>query len=264
MNKIKGFTLIELLVVIAIIALLLSILVPAMNSVKELGKRLVCSNTLKTMCLANIIYTNEQNNAYLPIVYRTDEDKNGDGIVPEDVNWVSNEVFRAYTAFDQYETSSDYTMAKQFRCPSDIIAKDPKNAYMGVVLISYGYNFTDWGWGNSEYAGHKADELKRPGEKLAFIDAIDFWVDWPAADYKIGWDIVGQANVATYKEDYGLHGPTIYRHSDGANIGFYDGHVEYLKKQEIFIEDDYNANPKRPGMWVGNTAEYFRPARGRE
>jgi len=257
MKKIKGFTLIELLVVIAIIALLLSILTPALNMVKESGKRLVCSNTLKTLGLANSIYAVEQNNVYLPVVFSTNEDKDGDGVVPDDVSWVSNEVFRSYTAFDQYKTSSDYTIAEQFRCPSDIIAKDPKNAVQ-TVLISYGYNYTDWGWGNPEYAGHKATELKRPGEKLAFVDSIDWWVDWPAADYKIGWDLLGQATIQDYK-DIGLHGPTIYRHNEGVNVCFYDGHVEYLKKQEVFVEDDYyNADPKRPGMWVGNSAEYSK------
>jgi len=263
MNKIKGFTLIELLVVIAIIALLLSILAPALNSVKELGKRIVCSNTLKNMCLANIIYANEQNNYYVPVVFTSNFDKDGNG-EPDEVSWITNEVFRSYTAFDQYKTSSDYTLAKQFRCPSDIIAKDPKHAYMSVVLISYGYNYTDWGW-NSEYAGHKTTELKRPSEKLAFVDSNDWWVDWPAADYKLGWDVLGQATVEDYKlNDPPFHGPTIYRHSEGANVGFYDGHVEYLKKQEVFVEDDYNANPKRPGMWVGNMTEYLKRTGGRD
>jgi prepilin-type N-terminal cleavage/methylation domain-containing protein len=59
MNKRKGFTLIELLVVIAIIAILLAILMPALNRVKEQGKRMVCLNNLKQLALTWIMYADE-------------------------------------------------------------------------------------------------------------------------------------------------------------------------------------------------------------
>jgi prepilin-type N-terminal cleavage/methylation domain-containing protein len=46
MKRLKGFTLVELLVVIAIIAILLAILIPALASVKEKGKRIQCGYNL--------------------------------------------------------------------------------------------------------------------------------------------------------------------------------------------------------------------------
>ena len=65
----RGFTLIELLVVIAIIALLMSMLMPALSKVKEQAKAAICTSNLHQLGLAAKMWTEDNKG-----LFGTDED----------------------------------------------------------------------------------------------------------------------------------------------------------------------------------------------
>ncbi len=99
MHERRGFTLIELLVVIAVIALLMGILMPALQKAKEQGKKVVCKNNLKQVGISMNMYGSE-NDAKLPLNTRG--------------NWM----------WDISYSTTDYIIAtggdrRTFYCPTD-------------------------------------------------------------------------------------------------------------------------------------------------
>jgi prepilin-type N-terminal cleavage/methylation domain-containing protein/prepilin-type processing-associated H-X9-DG protein len=281
-RSVAGFTLVELLVVIAVIALLMAILLPALGKAREQAKKIICSNNQRTLMTANFAYANTFEGSFVPIsFYFVTTGRTG----YQSESWPNNDAFRRLIAIDTAKKQVEldlrdrkFIFPADYICPSDNVAKALMKDPAGIlqqdgVLCSYGYNATEFltsgGWFRraADYtvnpAGHKTLSLKRPSEKLAFTDSVDWWVGWGGADYTQGWDKHGQSGIKEYRHETPstasmtcrrIYGPVLYRHNEGALVAFYDGHVSYMNKKDVFILDNYNCPPApaKPGMWVGD------------
>jgi prepilin-type N-terminal cleavage/methylation domain-containing protein/prepilin-type processing-associated H-X9-DG protein len=121
MAKRKGFTLIELLVVIAIIALLMSILMPALSRVKELSRRISCSARLRQQGLSLTLFAGE-NDSKMPLPYK----------LPGDGGWLQDVAINTV----DFMLGSGMTR-EMFYCPSNFTHQ--KN------------NDTFWMWNNDTW-----------------------------------------------------------------------------------------------------------------
>ncbi|MBS1369308.1 MAG: type II secretion system protein [Lentisphaeria bacterium] len=149
MEKRRTFTLIELLVVIAIIAILASMLLPALQQARERAKSVNCINNLKQLYTAAAMYTGDY--GYWPAAWSSNS--------PEK-NWKTDIV--GYVSGRQADSNSTglYGGVKLFRCPSAI----------GNVSWSYGMSYRTYSASNGVGRPARRDVWGRGKRKPLILD----------------------------------------------------------------------------------------------
>jgi len=196
----RAFTLIELLVVISIIALLVSILVPALREAREQARRVMCASNLRQIGMMHEFYA-EDNNGHFPC--------NNDTI----------------TYFYLDRVVGDYMSSQHeaWHCPSDkrtLASGEP-------IIPSYRYNRymtnKDGKWENpGENISEKLDDVRTPSMVVAVLDGNYFNEEY--LDY-LSWYAQHPVHTGVGFVDLIEWNP----HSGGVNLLLVDGHVEWLR-----------------------------------
>ena len=248
----RGFTLIELLVVIAVIALLLSIMMPALASAKEIAKKLVCSSNLHSIGIGLMTYQHDHADR-LPPQY----DRWGPVVETYDNRYM--EPWVSYVAYhqDQADTAGHLqplqlaTLWQQrnldtpevFYCTSqgprgdnlpytyDYYTKDRAVEWGTVLPIKANGSPDDKIRVSYHYWLHGQSSLINLSTKPVVFDNIQHW------------------NSVAHTKNNQPH---------GVNALFGDGHVSFSNNDDLFDHALWNGGPAA-GPWdgPGNDLELF-------
>ncbi len=214
-----AFTLIELLVVIAIIAILASLLLPTLAKAKEKSRKTLCLSNLRQVSLAMLIYATDNNDWY-PI--------GSPGIAEIVVDRKLVEV--------GYLKSPDVLACPNDRSKPARLKDNPQTLELENKTRSFTFNV---GPGPNSYGLWKSSEVAFPSQCITISEAHiepNIVYGGPYSGY------LGPMSVGMWYWPYEPYhsyrpGPPPSKlskkppltHRPGANFGFVDGHVEFLK-----------------------------------
>jgi len=243
MGRRKGFTLIELLVVIAIIALLMAIIMPALNMAKKQAATTVCMSNTKNLALGWYMYMGD-NDGRIMSSEDNGVEQNGNYVgwigIPRDTksNLFSN------TQTDPAVTDQDeirgikagllYPYVKEpdaYHCPADNVRTSLYDKTK--VFVSYGVPMCLYGAPNPNSSQYNTqirmfDEIKRPATRYVFVESAE------TRNYNSSHHFVLGAPEYTGGTQWGWWGPIAINHGDSSVLGFCDGHSEIRKWRDPF------------------------------
>lgn len=226
----RAFTLIELLIVIAIIAILASMILPAIGKAKEKAQRTKCANNMKQIMLATHLYLGDFNDNVPHPTWGSSE-LNLPG-------WAYTATLRPRNPRFKVELGQLYPYLKKheiYRCPIDH-TNTPLFKLRDQQVTSYVMNgaFSRYSTGVNGVRGRTYKVSLFRG------DDVMYWeTDEKTPSF---WD-----NAASFP-----HEGLTRRHNQGGNIASVAGHVEFIKTTAYFKLSGFNRNfgGKRPGrLW---------------
>ncbi len=237
MKKQNGFTLIELLVVVAIIAVLVALLLPAVNKARNVAKSAVCMNNLHQLGLAFHQYAGDHNDFLPPLC---------DYFNANNWTWYTNRMsmYIPITTWVMGDWGKFTVPAGIWQCPSVTGAEtDPDPGSWGPYSTGYGA-----GYGVNEYHlflfGHQPNgqpsssnspplsRITRPTELLLISDAR---VRWAENKYKTSITVDCPKCYPWDSPVFGWGAPkeVAPRHNGRGNVCFVDGHVESWEYNDL-------------------------------
>jgi prepilin-type N-terminal cleavage/methylation domain-containing protein/prepilin-type processing-associated H-X9-DG protein len=273
----SGFTLIELLVVIAIIAILAAILFPVFAQAREKARSTSCLSNLKQIGTAMMMYTQDYDEnlphfsqycSRIPNPLKPNDPANPAGV---------REMWQA--------TIYPYTKNWQiFSCPSDVAI--PNDAFTQFYMLSYGYNYgylsklqtgNDPGCGTPQYfSSHSLAEVVQPASIIMVADnggkamyantgtsTLGSMVNppdaWPSSEFfygpsQVGWGLNCTDYFAGTK--WGDTDGFAWRHSNGGNAVFVDGHAKWNQVNNAASGTNYNPQKSCTNVLVTDYSQY--------